>query len=277
MGKMTTRRKLAIATWGPPREGNIYGKLVVDAGPAVAWMDYVKETTGKKLTMTQFVGKAVGLALADAPGLNGKLLWGSYVPHETVAVSYLVALDGGKNLAKVKVDNIDKLTLSEIADALRAGAGTLRAGKDENFKKSQGPLQILPTWIIRPLVWLTGWLTSSLGVEMKAMGLEAYPFGACIITSVGMFGLDEGFVPHTPFARVPVYVLLGALRDAAAVVDGEITIQKQLTITATIDHRFMDGSQGGVLAKRVREVFAKPWLADNLDAAPQDFAAAKAG
>jgi len=274
---MTTRRKLAIATWGPPREGNIYGKLVVDAGPALAWMDYVKETTGAKLTMTQFVGKAVGLALADAPGLNGKLLWGAYVPHETVAVSYLVALEGGKNLAKVKVDNIDKLTLSEIADALRAGAGTLRSGKDENFKKSQGPLQILPTWIIRPLVWFTGWLTSSLGVGMPALGLEAYPFGACIITSIGMFGLDEGFVPHTPFARVPVYVLLGALRDAAAVVDGEIVAQKQLTITATIDHRFMDGSQGGVLAKRVREVFANPWFADNLEAPPEDFAAAKAG
>ena len=30
------------------------------------------------------------------------------------------------------------------------------------------------------------------------------------------------------------------------------------TITATIDHRFMDGFQGGVLARKVREIFADP-------------------
>ena len=27
---MTTRRKLAIATWGAPTEGNIYGRLALD-------------------------------------------------------------------------------------------------------------------------------------------------------------------------------------------------------------------------------------------------------
>ncbi len=277
MAQMTTRRKLAIATWGPPREGNIYGKLVVDAEPALAYLEYVRQRTGTKHTLTQFVGKAVGLALADAPGLNGRLLWGRYIPHETVAVSFLVALEGGRNLAKVKIDRIDEATLADVAAALRGGAGKLREGKDENFKKSQGPLKLLPTWLIRPLIWLTGWLTSSLGVGMEALGLEAFPFGACIITSVGVFGLDEGFVPHTPFARVPVYVLLGALRDAPAVVGGEIVIQKQLTITATIDHRFMDGAQGGVLAKRVREVFAKPWLADNLEEPPEGFEVKAAG
>ncbi len=267
---MTTRRKLAIATWGPPREGNIYGKLVVDAGPALAYLEHLRETTGEKLTLTHFVGKAVGLALAAAPSLNGRLLWGSYIPHDNVSVAFLVALEGGKNLAKVKVEDIDKATLPEIAAKLRGGAGDLRTGKDENFKKSQGPLQLLPTWLIRPLVWLTGWLTSSLGVEMKAFGLERFPFGACIITSVGVFGLDEGFVPHTPFARVPVYVLLGALRDAPAVVDGEIVPQKQLTITATIDHRFMDGAQGGVLAKVVRDVFANPWQLSGMEGPPAE-------
>jgi pyruvate dehydrogenase E2 component (dihydrolipoamide acetyltransferase) len=29
MAKMSTRRKLAIATWRSPREGNIYGKMTL--------------------------------------------------------------------------------------------------------------------------------------------------------------------------------------------------------------------------------------------------------
>jgi pyruvate dehydrogenase E2 component (dihydrolipoamide acetyltransferase) len=69
---------------------------------------------------------------------------------------------------------------------------------------------------------------------------------------------------------VPVYVLIGALRDAPAVVDGALTVRKQLTLTATIDHRFIDGFQGGVLAKVVRELFENPWKLDGLSGRPAE-------
>lgn len=268
---MTTRRKLAIATWSAPREGNIYGKLTVDATMADAWVRYQRERTGEKVSMTHFVGRAVGEALSKAPGLNGYLRWGRYIPHQSVSLAFLVALEEGANLAKAKVSDIDKKSTVEIAAELRALAERLRAGKDVEFNKSQDPLRLLPTWLIRPLVWLTGWLTSSLGVSMPVFGLEAFPFGSCVVTSVGMFGLDEGYAPPTPFARAPVLVLIGAMRDAPAVVDGQLTIRKQLVVTATIDHRFMDGHQGGVLAQTVRAAFQAPWTLDGHQAAPHDF------
>jgi pyruvate dehydrogenase E2 component (dihydrolipoamide acetyltransferase) len=77
-----------------------------------------------------------------------------------------------------------------------------------------------------------------------------------------MLGIDEGFAPPTPFARVPLYVLLGAIREQPAVVDGEIVIQPQMTLTATVDHRFVDGYQAAVLANTVRDLFANPWQLD---------------
>jgi pyruvate/2-oxoglutarate dehydrogenase complex dihydrolipoamide acyltransferase (E2) component len=77
-----------------------------------------------------------------------------------------------------------------------------------------------------------------------------------------MFGVDEGFAPPTPFARVPIYVLVGAVRERAAVVEGKVVPQMQITVTATIDHRFIDGFQGGVLAREFRNVFADPWSLD---------------
>jgi len=272
MSKMSTRRKLAIATWSDPREGNIYGKLTVDATEALAYLDYLRKKTGEKVTITHLVGKAVGEALKKAPTLNGYLRFGGYEQHETVDIAYLVALEEGANLAKAKVCQIDTKSVADIAGELRELAQKLHKGEDEQFKKSQGPLQILPTWLIRPLVWLTGWLTSSLGISMKAFGLEAFPFGACIVTNVGVFGLDEGYAPPTPFARVPVYVLVGAIRDAAAVVDGQVVVRKQLTLNATIDHRFIDGYQGGVLAKVMREIFANPWQLEGLSGRPAEAA-----
>jgi pyruvate dehydrogenase E2 component (dihydrolipoamide acetyltransferase) len=267
---MSARRKLAIATWGDPREGNIYGKLTVDATDALAYLDHLRRTSGEKVTITHLVGKAVGEALKKAPSLNGYLRFGGYVPHETVDIAYLVALEEGANLAKAKVCDVDRKTVVDIARELRELAEKLHKGEDEQFKKSQGPIQVLPTWLIRPIIWLTGWLTSSLGISMPAFGLEAFPFGACIITNVGVFGLDEGYAPPTPFARVPVYVLVGAIREAPAVVDGQVVARKLLTLNATIDHRFIDGYQGGVLAKVVREIFANPWQLEGLPGRPAE-------
>ena len=269
MGQMTVRRKLAIATWSAPREGNIYGKLTVDATQALAYIQWLRETTGEKVTITHLVGCACGRALAQTPSLNGRIFMGQYFPHETVDLSFLVVLEGGKNLAKAKINNADQKSPADMAVELRELATKLREGKDDAFKKSQGPLQMLPTWIIRPLVWLTGWLSSSAGMQVDALGVERFPFGSCIITSVGMFGLDEGWAPPTPFARVPVYVLIGAIKERAVVVDGQVVSQPQLSLCATIDHRFLDGFQGGVLAKVVRQVMENPWQLSDMDGPPE--------
>jgi pyruvate dehydrogenase E2 component (dihydrolipoamide acetyltransferase) len=255
---MNTRRKLAIATWRSPRDPNIYGKLTLDAGPALAYLEKLRTGSGEKASITHLVGRAVALALAKTPTLNGRIVFGAYRPHDTVDISFLVALEEGKDLAKAKIEHADRKSTADIARELRERAERLRKREDADFEKSKGLLRLLPTWILRPLVWTIGWLTGALGMEFRSLGLERFPFGSCIVTSVGMFGLDEGFVPPTPFARVPVYVLVGAVRDRPAVVDGAIVIQPQLTITATIDHRFIDGYQGGMLAKMMREVFEDP-------------------
>jgi pyruvate dehydrogenase E2 component (dihydrolipoamide acetyltransferase) len=55
---------------------------------------------------------------------------------------------------------------------------------------------------------------------------------------------------------------LGALRDNPVVHEGQIVIQRQLTITATIDHRFVDGAQLATLAKCLRGILENPWQLD---------------
>ena len=223
------------------------------------FLAHVREVTGEKVTITHFVGRVVGEALAASPGLNGYLRFGAYHEHETADVAFLVMLEDGKNLAKVKIESIDRLPMTEVARRLGSGAQKLRDGKDDAFEKSQGPIKLLPTWLIRPLLWFTGWVTGALGVSVPALGLEKFPFGAAIVTSVGMMGVDEGYPPPTPFARVPLYVAVGAVRELPAVVDGKLAVRKQVVITATIDHRFLDGAQGATLARIVRERFANPW------------------
>ncbi len=258
----STRRKLAIATWGPPDEGNIFGKLMIDAGAALQWIDKTRAATGEKVTITHMVGKAIALGLAKAPQINGRITLGSYIPFDTVDVTFLVALEDGADLAKAKIANLDKRPVADIAAELRVKADKLRKGQDDEFEKSKGVLRALPTWLLRPILWLTGWLTSSLGISLPALGLEAFPFGSCVVTSVGMLGIDEAFAPHTPFARVPLLVLVGAVKDTVVARDGVPVVRPMLTLTATIDHRFVDGTQLATVAKTIRGVLENPDLLD---------------
>ena len=68
---------------------------------------------------------------------------------QSIGVSFLVSVEGGKNLAKVKVEDADRKDVFQFADELSSGAGKVRKGKDENFNKSMGPLKLLPTWAVR--------------------------------------------------------------------------------------------------------------------------------
>ena len=65
-------------------------------------------------------------------------------------------------------------------------------------------------------------------------------------------------------------MLIGAIDEKPAVVNGKVTSRPLLTVTATIDHRFIDGFQGGVLAKAFREAFEDPWSLDSPAGATAD-------
>ncbi len=261
----SVRRKLAIASWRGPREPNIYGKLDLDATEALAYLEEVRERTGERVTLTHLVARATGAALAEEPTLNGRIRLGRYIPNDRVSLAFLVTMPDGSDLARAKVDDVDRKDVATIAAELRQRTERLRSGTDDDWEKSKQLVRLFPTWILRPIVWFTGWLTASIGVGAKPLGLEPQPFGSGIVTSVGMLGLDEAWAPPTPFARVPLYVLIGAVRQRPVVVDGEVTSRPVLTVTATIDHRFIDGFQAATLARTVRRVFEDPWSLDRDD------------
>ena len=139
--------------------------------------------------------------MALEPTLNGYIAFGKYYHYDDVSLSFLVQVDGGKQLAQVRVKDIDKMTPAQVAAELQAGAGHIRTGEDENFKKSADVASKLPTWALRRVFSLAGFVTTSLGKPMA--GQPPYPFGAAIITSVGMLGVDEAYVPphHSPGCR----------------------------------------------------------------------------
>ena len=262
------RRKLAIATWSSPKEGNIYGKMSIDVTNSLDYIQYLRQKFNEKITITHLVGKAAALAFAKCPDLNGRIFLGKYIPHKTVDMSFLVSLNEGSELAKFKVCELDKKPILDIAKELNEGCAKLRKGKDLSYEKPKKMIKLMPTWMLKFVLWLTGYLTSAAGFNIKCLNLEKFPFGACIITNVGMFGMDEGYAPPTPFARVPVYLAIPEVKKKAVVIDDQITIRPILNLTATIDHRFLDGHRGAMIAKMIKTYLETPWTMDGLNHNP---------
>ena len=258
MGMNSTRRKLAIATWDGPREGNIHGKVVVDTEELHAFVDHLRATTDERVSITHVVGKACADAIARHPSMNGRILFGKFVPFDTIDIGYLVVLEGGADLSLVKIERANEKSVLEIAAELRERATKLREGKDEDFKQTQSTIKRIPMFLLRRMVRIIGWLASVWGADIPAMGVKKFPFGSCMITSVGMFGLDEAYAPFTPFAHVPLLVLVGASKPRAVVVDGEIVVRRQLSLTATLDHRFVDGMEGARMTMACRDILQRP-------------------
>jgi pyruvate dehydrogenase E2 component (dihydrolipoamide acetyltransferase) len=63
-----------------------------------------------------------------------------------------------------------------------------------------------------------------------------------MISSVGMFGLPHGFAPLAWMYDVPLLVLVGEIVERPVVVDHQVVARSVIPLTATIDHRYVDGS-----------------------------------
>jgi len=94
-GCNSTRRKIMSATWEEPKEGCIYVKNEVDCTKVNELLKNYKGTGHP--TLTHFGIKAMAQVLnASRASLNCKIVFGKFVPFDTVDVTCLVDIDGGK-------------------------------------------------------------------------------------------------------------------------------------------------------------------------------------
>jgi pyruvate/2-oxoglutarate dehydrogenase complex dihydrolipoamide acyltransferase (E2) component len=105
---------------------------------------------------------------------------------------------------------------------------------------------------------ISEYLTYDLGLDLRKVGIPYDSFGSVMVTNVGMFGLPLGFAPLLPFSRTPMLLTLGAVHDAARVIDGAVRVRPVLPIGATFDHRLLDGYQAARLAQRFTEITGDP-------------------
>jgi hypothetical protein len=219
--------------WDAPNDPQIFGALDVDAAPIEAFIAAARRD-GHHVTPTHLVGRAVAHALVEVPDLNAQIRRGRLIPRPSVDVFFITAIAGGNDLSGIKIHDVAGKTTVEVADELTARVATLKTGKDREFARTKRLTDRMPPRILRGLLRLGALLSEDLRLDLP------------------------GFAPLAWLYDVPLLVLVGELTEKPVVVDGRVVARRMLPITATIDHRYVDGWHVKKLMTAFRELLADP-------------------
>lgn len=254
---MTGWRRVATAMWPSPQDPQIYGAMELDARPVLRFITMAR-AAGHHVTPTHLVGRALAHALAAVPDLNVRIRRGRAKPRPSVDIFFITAVKEGNDLSGVKIIDVPSRSAVEVSSELAARSGALKAGRDPDLAKSKTLMDRTPPWLLRRALRATAFLSNDLGIDVPMLALRANPFGSAMITSIGMFGLPSGFAPLSWMYDVPVLVLVGEIAKRPVIADGKVEPGDVLPISATIDHRYVDGWHVSEAMKAFREYLAAP-------------------
>jgi hypothetical protein len=134
----------------------------------------------------------------------------------------------------------------------------IKQKKDQSFTKMKKTMGFLPGILSRFVLGFAGFFMYSLNLWSPLLGSPRDPFGSVMVTNIGSLGLDMAFAPLVPYSRVPLLITVGAVREEPVVRDGKIEIAKLLRLSATFDHRLIDGVHASHIVKSLKEIFKNP-------------------
>ncbi|MDQ4058694.1 MAG: 2-oxo acid dehydrogenase subunit E2 [Actinomycetota bacterium] len=251
-------RKIAAATWGHPHDPQIFGDMDVEASALLDYIAEARRASGQRVTVTHAVGKALAYAFGQNEDLNVRLHRGHFIQRDSIDVFFIVSAERGRELSGVKVSGADDKSVIDIARELSQRADRIRTGEDVEFGKTKRMFARTPRRLLNIGFRVAAWLTTDLNLDLKQYGLPAQPFGTVMITSVGMFGIQHAYAPLASYYRVPMILLVGEVDRRPTLVDGELTDQPVLPLSATLDHRYLDGNHAARLARSIREYLEDP-------------------
>jgi pyruvate/2-oxoglutarate dehydrogenase complex dihydrolipoamide acyltransferase (E2) component len=254
-------RKVAIGTWSTAYDPSVYGTLTVRMEKALLYRDEFRAATGKHITVSHMMAKAVAAALVKMPDANAILRWNRIYLRKRIGVFFQVALEdeetGEIDLSGATVYDPEDKNLSEIIDDFDAKVGKVRKHEDKELEGTRSTFKRIPFFFLNRFVKTLSFFSYTLNLNLRAFGVPNDPFGSVMITNIGSLGLQQAYVPLVPYSRVPLLIAMGAVEDAPVIEDDAVVPGKIMRIGATFDHRVLDGAHAAIMSKTIRA-----WLED---------------
>ena len=262
----TNWRKVASTIYKKPTDSRIYGTVDLDVTDLEKFIS-AKRKEGVKTTLTYLLTLIVGRAIRqEVPELNTYVKRGKIRQREQVDATVSVLLPGGQ-MGSVKVANADRLTIIELSDKIAKEIRNSRKGDENDTMQSKSMLASVP-WPFRSWLFkLYKAITIHWGISLPGIGLDSNSFGSYVISNIGSVGLDTGYGSLLPSSNVSVVWILGSINKKPVVINDEIVPRRIMALSATLDHRVVDGSHGGRMFRKIKYYIKHPEL---LELPPED-------
>ena len=256
-------RKVAIGTWRTVGDPSVYGTMELRMDEAMRYLAEFREKTGKKLTVSHMMAKAAAEVLKQTPDANAILRWNRVYLRRRIGVFFQVVLTdegpGKVDLSGATIYDPEQKSLQQIYDEFNDKVEKVRARKDPALERSRGMFLSIPYLFLNVVLRVIGFLSYTLNLDLRSLGIPNDPFGSIMITNIGTLGLDRAYVPLVPYSRVPILLATGAVKEVPLVENGQITIGKVMAVNATFDHRFIDGFHAAAMSRILREWMEHPY------------------
>ena len=258
---LSTFRRLALGTWRTAYDPSVYGSLTLRMDPALAYIDAFRAATGKRLTISHLMARAVAAVFERVPDANAMLRRGRIYRRNRIGVCFQVAMvdpgTGKIDLSGATIHDPERKSLAEICDELEARFAAVRGDRDPALSGVRRMFDRLPLRLIPAVLELTAFASYTLNLDLRWAGVPRDAFGSVMITNIGSLGLEEAYVPLVPYSRVPMLLALGAIRETPVVRDGRVAVEHTMKLCATFDHRVLDGAHVAAMSDTLRA-----WIED---------------
>lgn len=253
----TDWRKTASAIYHKPKDSKVFGSVEIDVTDLEKFVNQ-KRKQGLKITLTHIFTLAVARAIkSDVPELNCYVNRGNIIERKQVDAMVSVLVNDTE-MSSVRINNADQLNLTQIAEQLTLGIKEIRSGLESGTMQMKSKVARIP-WPFRHwIINLIKWLTVHLGISISSIGLNSDNFGSFVITNIGSLGLDSGYPSLFPISNVAMVFVLGGVSKKPVVINDKIEIRRMISLSATLDHRIVDGIHGGKLFKVLKEFARNP-------------------
>ena len=272
-------RKIAIGTWRTAYDPSVYGTMELRMDEAMRYIAEFRARTGRRLTVSHLLAKASAIALRDCPDANSILRWNRVYLRKNIGIFFQVVMtdegEGKTDLSGATLYDVEDKTLVQILDEFEEKVDKVRKRQDPALEKTRGLFLSIPYLMLNFVLRVISFLSYTLNLDLRALGIPKDPFGSLMITNIGTLGLDTAYVPLVPYSRVPILLAAGAVKEEPIVVDGKVTVGKVMRVNATFDHRFIDGFHAAVMSRTLRRYIEHPF--ENFDALDDVEAAARNG
>jgi pyruvate/2-oxoglutarate dehydrogenase complex dihydrolipoamide acyltransferase (E2) component len=256
-----TWRKIAINTWKPDYGGKILSRVELNPEPALELLERVNAKSKEKVSLTHLLGSILGKLQEEFPLLRSTIRGKRIFEREGCDVFFHVSRvnsKGEEDLSGKVIRDMNELSIEEVSVKLNKEGRKIKTKEDTTFKTIKKLVSFVPNFLVSFILDISSFIHINLNLWSPLLGTKRDTFGSMMLTNVGVFGVKESFVPFVRYSGIHAICCMGAVHDDVVLRDGEIRVGKKLILNWSLDHRLIDGSTAGKMAKRLVELFENP-------------------